>query len=452
MNHRDPVRMFFELVLAALLALFLLAHLAGCGKSGKSWWEFSEQGGGGSEGEERGGGFAGIAFVRDDHIYLADLGGGGARRLTSREGGYRDLAFSPRAEKLAAILVEGDALPSLLVLEVGTGKATDVSWHNPEYSGAWRAAGVTPWFGSLAWQDEDTLFATAVEERGGYYHTKVVRVELSGPSVEVVAEEAMDPALSPDGSTLAYVAKPQDWSQVRGEAEMRIGDAGELVMRDLESGREKRIPLTYAGGRRVYGWEMCFAPDGGSLVMVCFDDPYTFLGVVDLRSGEVRRTIEHVATSGTLGHPSISPDGEWLLYDWPRGDSPQGRPLHDVKAVHLPEEDAVGVTLGEGGDPTWSPLAPSGLDLEDLQALWGSAGDERDEVEAAMIRFVKENSAPGLEFRIVGLQIKGDEAVATALCTNRDIGGVLVVMRKGPRGWEGVDMGSDIEPPSWYRW
>lgn len=188
------------------------------------------------------------------------------------------------------------------------------------------------------------------------------------------------------------------------------------------------------------------------MVTVCFDDPYTFLGVVDLRSGEVRRTLEHATTSGTLGHPSISPDGEWLIYERQREEEPQGRPLIEVKVVHLVGVDTTSMTLGEGGDATWSPLTPSGLSMEDLRGLRGLEGDERAEVEAAMIRFVKENSVLDLEFRIVDLQIRADEAVGIALSTNRDLGGILVIVRKGPHGWQGVDLGSDIEPPSWYQW
>lgn len=80
-------------VLIALFAFLLLFQMVGCGNRSESWWEIATQDGGGSEGEKGGGGFAGIALVRWDHVYLVDLGGGEERRLTSREGGYGDLAF-----------------------------------------------------------------------------------------------------------------------------------------------------------------------------------------------------------------------------------------------------------------------------------------------------------------------------------------------------------------------
>lgn len=71
-----------------------------------------------------------------------------------------------------------------------------------------------------------------------------MKLELSKPSVEVVAEEAMNPALSPDGRTLAYVARPLAWSEAGGHRDWWSTDPGELVMRDLENGSQRRVPLT----------------------------------------------------------------------------------------------------------------------------------------------------------------------------------------------------------------
>lgn len=88
---------------------------------------------------------------------------------------------------------------------------------------------------------------------------------------------------------------------------------------------------------------------------------------------------------------------------------------------------------------------------DDVEAGADEAGeDELAEVEAAMIDFVQANAAAGLEFEIRNLKIHDGEAAGIAVCTNQSVDSVLVVMRKGPSGWEGVDLGTGIDAPSWY--
>ena len=72
------------------------------------------------------------------------------------------------------------------------------------------------------------------------------------------------------------------------------------------------------------------------------------------------------------------------------------------------------------------------------------------EVEAAMLDFVKANSAPGLEFVIEDIVINGDEAVGRAVCTSENLESPYVIMKKGAGGWNAVDFGTGIEPPDWY--
>jgi len=72
------------------------------------------------------------------------------------------------------------------------------------------------------------------------------------------------------------------------------------------------------------------------------------------------------------------------------------------------------------------------------------------EVEEAMIAYTKENAVEGLEFEITGLMIKGNEACAVAVPTNKETDAPLVIMRKGSDGWYGVDIGTGGDIPSWY--
>ncbi len=75
---------------------------------------------------------------------------------------------------------------------------------------------------------------------------------------------------------------------------------------------------------------------------------------------------------------------------------------------------------------------------------------EKAAVESAMLVFVKQNSVPGLEFKIENIVIHGDDAAGIAICTSEKLDSTLVVMKKGASGWYGVDFGTGIEPPSWY--
>ncbi len=80
----------------------------------------------------------------------------------------------------------------------------------------------------------------------------------------------------------------------------------------------------------------------------------------------------------------------------------------------------------------------------------GSENKELAEVEAAMIAFVKQNAAPGLEFRVENIVIHGDMAAGRAVCTSERLESPYVVMKKGASGWYGADFGTGIEPPDWY--
>ncbi|MDI6874102.1 hypothetical protein [Candidatus Solincola sp.] len=118
-------------------------------------------------------------------------------------------------------------------------------------------------------------------------------------------------------------------------------------------------------------------------------------------------------------------------------------------------------------DPGWDPYYASGYRdgfLEGYEKGYARArgeaaereeegeesGDEMAEVEAAMLAFAKFCSSSGLEFRIQDIVIHGDEAAGIAVCTNEILEHALVIVRKGPSGWYGVDFGTGIEPPPWY--
>lgn len=443
------------LCLFALVVLAILVASApvGCGKGKPRWWfdQSQEDEDGGTQAK----GFAGIAYVRRDHIYLADAEKKEERRLTARGGGYSCLAFSPDASKLASIMVVGDANPQLVIIDVESGEITDVSWTNEDYSDAWNKAGVRPWFGTIAWADEDTLYATAVSEKLSRLYPHVVMFDLSAPSMEIVADDAVNPSLSPGGDKLLYVRQPEDWSDIAAGSMWLSGDPGDLVIRELESGDEREARVTVNGVYRGYVFAASFSPDGDHLAVVCYDEPDTAVYYTNLK-GETAYALDFVGPAGNFWQLSFSPDGEWLAYHSTSVVDVEGNRKYTFHVIPTGRANPEALTFEDMRDPAWSPIPCSGLEWKDLERLLGGLGeeggaDEMAEVEAAMIAFVKANAAPGLEFKIVNPKIKGNEAVGVAVCTNEKLDNPLVIMKKGPRGWEGVDLGTGIEPPSWYQ-
>ncbi len=80
----------------------------------------------------------------------------------------------------------------------------------------------------------------------------------------------------------------------------------------------------------------------------------------------------------------------------------------------------------------------------------GKEADQLAELEKATLAYVKANSDPSLEFKIISLAINGNEAVGVVTCTNQYLERPLVIMEKGSGGWYGVNLGTGFDPPSWY--
>lgn len=76
--------------------------------------------------------------------------------------------------------------------------------------------------------------------------------------------------------------------------------------------------------------------------------------------------------------------------------------------------------------------------------------DQLAELEKATLAYVKANSDPSLEFKIISVAINGNKAVGVVTCTNQNLERPLVIMEKGSSGWYGVNLGTGFDPPAWY--
>jgi hypothetical protein len=136
-------------------------------------------------------------------------------------------------------------------------------------------------------------------------------------------------------------------------------------------------------------------------------------------------------------------DGQLHGYDQGYADGKKGSYSPEI-LEEADADDYYALGYNEG----WAAGYEEGYD--DAAKELDDTKKEMAEVEAAMLAFVKQNSAPGLEFKIENIVIHGDEAAGIAVCTSETLESPLVVMEKGPSGWSPVDFGTGIEPPSWY--
>ena len=67
----------------------------------------------------------------------------------------------------------------------------------------------------------------------------------------------------------------------------------------------------------------------------------------------------------------------------------------------------------------------------------GKEAGQLAELEKATLAYVKANSDPSLEFKIISLAINGNEAAGVVTCTNQYLERPLVIMEKGSGGWYG---------------
>jgi hypothetical protein len=138
-------------------------------------------------------------------------------------------------------------------------------------------------------------------------------------------------------------------------------------------------------------------------------------------------------------------DGQAQGYEQGYSDGKQG--IYDP-GVEVPPELSEDYTAGY--EQGWIEGYEDGY--ADAVAEMEDEKTELAEVETAMLAFVKQNSAPGMEFKIENIVIHGNQAAGIAVCTSETLESPLVVMEKTASGWNAVDFGTGIEPPSWYEY
>jgi tricorn protease len=168
-----------------------------------------------------------VAFAYGGDLWIADLGGGEARRLTSTPSVESDPHFSPDGGTLA-FTSNRSGVPMVYVLPTTGGTPRRLTW----YPAASYARGWTP-------DGTRVLYASTRETAPVDFHRLWTVSPDGGPSTRLPAPWAYDGSFSPDGRKLAVDRVTRwdaEWRHYRG------GQNTPLTILDLGTLAETRLP------------------------------------------------------------------------------------------------------------------------------------------------------------------------------------------------------------------
>jgi tricorn protease len=176
-----------------------------------------------------------LAFVYDNDIWLTQLSGGSARRLTQAPGKESALRFSPDGQWLAFSANYGDNT-DVYVMPAQGGEARRLTWH----PGRDIVAGFTP-NGRVLFSSERGWLASQMAQ--------LYSVAVDGGVPErLPVPLGTKAALSPDGRTLAYMPNREafrQWKNYRGGTQSR------LWLMDMTDYSVKEVPKPAGGGNDI---------------------------------------------------------------------------------------------------------------------------------------------------------------------------------------------------------
>ena len=124
----------------------------------------------------------------------------------------------------------------------------------------------------------------------------------------------------------------------------------------LASGGGEKISINRDGVDRGYVFDAAFSPDGKRMAVDCFDEPDTELYYTRL-NGSIIYALDMVGPAGRIGHPSFSPDGDYVIYHIAYRDVPEAPFDFTMFIAPTGEANPEVIDLGEGMDPAWSPVS-----------------------------------------------------------------------------------------------
>jgi subtilase family serine protease/Tol biopolymer transport system component len=191
-------------------------------------------------------------YTVDDHIWTVDVNTGAAVQVTSESGGTSDPVWSPEGQ-LLAYLTSADGGALRVVSASGTATID---------SAAAREISFSPDGAVLVFSSERNATRDIYLHDVGSGVTTAVPADALGPA------ERWLPALSPDGSSIAYLAEPPG------------GGASRLTVRDLVVGAQVVVAEGVYPDRILWGGDGSLVViDGGSVSRVRLPGSFAFDGV-----------------------------------------------------------------------------------------------------------------------------------------------------------------------------
>ena len=185
---------------------------------------------------------------------------------------------------------------------------------------------------------QDLVFSSDRASRGDLFRVRIADGRTERLTTNFVGRAIM-PAVSPDGSTVAFAAQT-----------LRVGAFWNFQVHlfDLASGRTTPVPAS--GGACWPSWSR----DGRALYSVQLDREPSAIQRRDLASGAV--SVAHASQTLWSYYPRVSPDGQWLVLSV----SPEHHDGEDWDLALVSTSDAsriVRLTTGPGNDrlADWKP-------------------------------------------------------------------------------------------------
>ncbi|HEY7056595.1 MAG TPA: S9 family peptidase [Vicinamibacterales bacterium] len=145
-----------------------------------------------------------------------------------------------------------------------------------------------------------TLIVAAVIAAGLLARQSVGVAQASRPTIDdlISLERVGSPAISPDGSLVAYTVRTTDWEDNSYHTEIWLADARSGEPRQLTSGKKSSTSPTWS-------------PDGSRLAFASDRDEKRQIYLIDPRGGEARKL---TSTEEGVGSFAWSPDGASIAF------------------------------------------------------------------------------------------------------------------------------------------
>jgi tricorn protease len=239
-----------------------------------------------------------VAFVYAADIWLVDLEGGAAQRLTAHPSLNSSPRFSPSGKELAFTSTRtgnGD----IYILPLESGDVRQITFHDsPATMEAWSADG------------QQLYFSSSIAQLGmGIYRVSAMGGTPSG-LINEPFEDLVHATVSPDGSQIAFNLVRMAWWR-KGPNPYAASEIWTLSL-NCSEGEEPRLPRRQTTMKCINRWPL-WASDGKGFYFVSDRNGYENIWYSELQSEESRQITNF--RDGRVLWPTIAPTSETIVFE-----------------------------------------------------------------------------------------------------------------------------------------